>query len=391
MLVLGGRAHLDNITAAIADSRAKQASEAEAAQRAAKAAPGEEAAKASDSESDPTSIASNDAEGAGGASASATPPEPPAAPPVEPPADPSATTEAAATTAAEATPASAPAPVPPTFEATPVAVFHPPVWWKGARTGVRGMVSPRVVVAAAEEGGASGGSGGGSTAAAGPGFKSLAYTPRVEALALLGELLHILRPLVAALTMKAQGGRGGWAPVLLSAAMDAASWQLSEYAATEGGAADTRPAAPSFLDAITGRGAFKHITLRSSGGAPGGGAAAGEGSKDGSSIGKAFDSGLAALALRLVWWASSAAVGPAPGAGTGRCLTPEEEDELSRRKRMWALYLLRSPVFQRATLPAANSVAAAAGYVPLMGWVVQFAVGMLGYYNRVHFYNSAST
>jgi hypothetical protein len=165
--------------------------------------------------------------------------------------------------------------------------------------------------------------------------------------------------------------------------MDVASWQLNEYAAIEGGGANSRPAPPSLLDAFTGRGAFKHITLQTQKqGAAEGGTSGG--------IKASFDSGLAALALRLVWWASSAALAPSLPGGDGRCLSPEEEGELTRRKRMWALYLLRSPLFERCTVPAAERVAAGAGYVPLLGWVAQFAVGMLGYYNKVHFYSSGS-
>jgi len=256
---------------------------------------------------------------------------------------------------------------------------------------VLAKVSSEATAAAVAEGLASGR--GATAVQSPPGFASMAYTQRVETTALLGELLHIMRPLVAALTMRLQGRRGGWAPLLLSAAMDAASWQLSECAAIEGGAADNQPAAPSLLDALTGRGAFKHISLRSAtaGGAAAGTEAGSAAPTEDGPMSKVFDSGMAALALRLVWWASSAAMGASAAAGTGRCLTPEEEDELVRRKRAWALYLLHSPVFERATMPAASRVVDAASFVPIMGWVVQFAVGMLGYYNKVHFYSSGSS
>ena len=381
MLILGGKAHLDSVTAAIAANRAKAAADVAVANGKKPPPTTPLGGERHDTDVDPTSTPPLEAaEGpqAGSSVPSASAPSPPL---IQPETAPGAA-------AAEKT-----APTPPSFTPTPTGSFVPPVWWKGQRTGVRGMLSPALAKTASHAAAAAAAAG--DVAAASGGFASMAYTRRVEGIALLGELLHILRPLVAAVGMRVQGGAGGWAPLLLSAAMDAASWQLSEYAAQEGGAADTRPCAPSLLDAITGRGAFKHITLRSgAAAAAAGGAAAGDATDTSSSNGavsKAFDSGLAALALRLVWWASSAAMGASAAAGAGRCLCPEEEEELSRRKRMWALYLLRSPVFQRGTMPAAERVAGAAGYVPVLGWVVQFAVGMLGYYNRVHFYNSGSS
>ena len=252
---------------------------------------------------------------------------------------------------------------PPTFDATPAQEVVPPVWVAGPRSGMRLPVSAATRAAAAG-------------AAASGSFPNLAETPQVAALRMLGELLHIARPLVHTLSMRAWGSRA-WAPLLLSAGLDLASWQASEAAAVQGGAGPAWcDGPPSLLDALLGRGHLADMSVKTE---PGGDPAP-----------TGFAGVVANVALRMLCWASMGALAPLGGQESGRCLAPEEEQELASRRRAWALYLLRSPLFHQVTQPAAQRVADAAGYVPLLGWVAQFAVGMLAYYNRVHFYNSGS-
>ena len=65
--------------------------------------------------------------------------------------------------------------------------------------------------------------------------------------------------------------------------------------------------------------------------------------------------------------------------------------ELSRRRSQLLYYLLRSPVFELVTKPAALRLCKACEGIPLLGPLSQFlVVSTLFYYQRLHFYVSAS-
>nr|CCA27236.1 conserved hypothetical protein [Albugo laibachii Nc14] len=65
--------------------------------------------------------------------------------------------------------------------------------------------------------------------------------------------------------------------------------------------------------------------------------------------------------------------------------------ELSSRKMALLLYFLRDPLYQLATRPAAEKVCNTLDCTPILGRLARMAAsGILDYYHRNHFYNSAS-
>jgi hypothetical protein len=54
------------------------------------------------------------------------------------------------------------------------------------------------------------------------------------------------------------------------------------------------------------------------------------------------------------------------------------------------LYLLRSPLFDKATYPLLRTVSNGLSRVPLLGGVASSALDMLSYLSSTHFYNSNS-
>jgi Peroxisomal membrane protein (Pex16) len=67
-----------------------------------------------------------------------------------------------------------------------------------------------------------------------------------------------------------------------------------------------------------------------------------------------------------------------------------QKAELSRRKAQWFFYLLRSPAFELLLGPAAHGTASAFEGVPLLGGAANYALQMLLYVQKHHFYISAS-
>ncbi|CAN0247257.1 unnamed protein product [Phaeothamnion confervicola] len=84
--------------------------------------------------------------------------------------------------------------------------------------------------------------------------------------------------------------------------------------------------------------------------------------------------------------------GPATdsAAAAATVLSPAEAAELRRRKALWMLYLLRSPVFEVLASPAARATAAVFEGVPLLGGLANYALEMLLYVQRHHFYVAGS-
>jgi len=62
----------------------------------------------------------------------------------------------------------------------------------------------------------------------------------------------------------------------------------------------------------------------------------------------------------------------------GGSLRPSEQDELARRRRnLWAMYLLRSPLFGLVTQAALLKTEAGARAVPLAGWIVAMLIAYM--------------
>lgn len=71
-------------------------------------------------------------------------------------------------------------------------------------------------------------------------------------------------------------------------------------------------------------------------------------------------------------------------------LNDTQTTELRRRKLLWLLYLMRSPAFEILTEPVGRSAAGLFDGVPLFGGLASYALNMLLYVQRHHFYTSAS-
>lgn len=68
----------------------------------------------------------------------------------------------------------------------------------------------------------------------------------------------------------------------------------------------------------------------------------------------------------------------------------EMEEEVQRRRLALWLYLLRTPVFDRATLPVLRVVANWMRHIPLISFLPSSVLEIVQYMNRVHFYHSNS-
>ena len=71
-------------------------------------------------------------------------------------------------------------------------------------------------------------------------------------------------------------------------------------------------------------------------------------------------------------------------------LDEEQAAELRRRKMLWFLYLMRSPAFELLAEPVSRGAAGVFEGVPLLGGMAVYALNMLLYVQRHHFYTSAS-
>lgn len=71
-------------------------------------------------------------------------------------------------------------------------------------------------------------------------------------------------------------------------------------------------------------------------------------------------------------------------------LDDEQTAELQRRKLQWFLYLMRSPVFELVVEPFSRGAAGVFEGVPLLEGAVGYALSVLLYVQRHHFYISAS-
>jgi hypothetical protein len=67
------------------------------------------------------------------------------------------------------------------------------------------------------------------------------------------------------------------------------------------------------------------------------------------------------------------------------------DTELGRRRLALLFYLIRSPVFNRATLPLLQLASRVLHRVPLLSSLPQYALSMLQYLNNTHFYTANSS
>ncbi|CAM9645690.1 unnamed protein product, partial [Scytosiphon promiscuus] len=150
-----------------------------------------------------------------------------------------------------------------------------------------------------------------------------------QAWLMAGEVIHILRPLVYSYSCGSAGERS-WRPWLTSLGMDAAAYAC---------------------------------TARAGGG------------------------GMVSL---LAVGASGGGAGCAGGVQVLPYLNEEQAVELRRRKMLWLLYLMRSPAFELLAEPVTRGSAGVFEGVPVLSGMVGYALNMLLYVQRHHFYTSAS-
>ena len=67
------------------------------------------------------------------------------------------------------------------------------------------------------------------------------------------------------------------------------------------------------------------------------------------------------------------------------------DKELQRRQLALLYYFLRSPLFDKTTLPLLEMAARLVSRIPLLGGLPASAIGLVRYLNRTHFYTSASS
>ncbi len=165
--------------------------------------------------------------------------------------------------------------------------------------------------------------------------------PEDLVLRLAGEVLHIVRPVMYVVMISRAGvdnAKSSWRPLVVSLSLDLLAMRCSAAACPPGAEAQQLQLPPAEV--------------------------------------------LARAARKLV-------LGGAQPSGQQ---DDQVVDELKRRRGLLALYLMRSPLYDLITFPAAQRVAKGLGYLPAVGASIEpLLVETLGYYHRVHFYTSAST
>eukprot|EP01138_Halocafeteria_seosinensis_P006649 gb/GECG01006797.1/.p1 GENE.gb/GECG01006797.1/~~gb/GECG01006797.1/.p1 ORF type:complete len:549 (+),score=63.55 gb/GECG01006797.1/:1-1647(+) len=243
---------------------------------------------------------------------------------------------------------------------------NPPRWWKGRNTGMRFKLDDERLASSSEY------------------IEGQCDSVDVSNIRVLGELLHILRPVAYASTSQLAGW-GSWKALIVSMVFDATSYYCSMYAAWEGGGGMTQQGlwkhAYSLLDAFSGRGEYCSAWPRVPSNPEQGMLR---------SVIERSAAHTASLLLRLAIWGIGFVSDFLNADAAQHCLTDVEYNELSRRKRMWVLYLLRTPVFQLFTSPAVDRTVNGLSYLPLVGMLSRLCKDIIHFHSRVHFHHSGS-
>ena len=101
----------------------------------------------------------------------------------------------------------------------------------------------------------------------------------------------------------------------------------------------------------------------------------------------------ARLAVAVLAAEASEADGQAPSSHLRQLRVQQHafDRELSRRRMALFYYLIRSPVFSRATLPMLQRAAQLLRYIPIINALPGHAISMLTYLHRSHFRSAASS
>jgi hypothetical protein len=67
------------------------------------------------------------------------------------------------------------------------------------------------------------------------------------------------------------------------------------------------------------------------------------------------------------------------------------DTELSKRKMALLFNLLRTPIFNRATLPILQKASNFLKYIPILNILPDYAINMLSYLNNSHFRSASSS
>mmetsp|Transcript_1108 Transcript_1108/g.1812 ORF Transcript_1108/g.1812 Transcript_1108/m.1812 type:complete len:406 (+) Transcript_1108:1879-3096(+) len=170
----------------------------------------------------------------------------------------------------------------------------------------------------------------------GPGAIKSFPGPEDFYLRMAGEVVHIIRPVIYIAHVRRTAGKKSWSPFLVSLLLEAFSLRCT-CVATSG--ADVSMASGVSTEELLSRAVKKFFTTASTAG-------------------------------------------------------PREKrtsDEIDRRKMLFALYLMRTPVFDKVTLPAVEKFAGGLGGLPGVGATLNsMIVETLMYYHRNFFYISGS-
>lgn len=246
------------------------------------------------------------------------------------------------------------------------AATEPPRWWKGKRTGMRFKVDNEKLRNQSTE------------------LEGDCDCVTVSNIRVLGELLHILRPVAYASACQLMGW-GSWKALTVSALFDTVSYYCSMYAAWEGGGGMQQQGmlrhVYSLVDALAGRGEYASAWPTIS-------PQANQGVLNYTLEYAAAHT--ASVFLRVIIWGIGFVNDLLNSDEANHCLTPAEYEELSRRKRLWVLYLLRTPIFQLFTAPVLERTSSSLSYLPLVGMLSRLCKDIVHFHSRVHFHNSGS-
>jgi hypothetical protein len=241
----------------------------------------------------------------------------------------------------------------------------------------------------------------------------LGITP--EQCIVLGELLYVLRPAVYAWALHYIASRHGSTPDSSDPAATAPPPPPSERAAGGGGGGGGRffDSGSAFSDDDDSDAASHGTSTASASASASAGVDANSSSSSTSSsslspavameqaiavalslVVEVASIQLTAMGLRMTRERAQASfvqagVGAAPPPTGAR--KHKFDAELNRRRTALLFYLIRSPIFDRTTLPLLQTASRLLQHVPFISSLTKYAQSLLSYLNRTHFYSSASS